>query len=59
MDSLQFYPNTVMKDGDELITYMHVNDITPSQNEPQQGSAAILLILFFIFMVASRSKKSK
>jgi hypothetical protein len=59
MDSLQFYPNAVMKDGDELITYMHVNGITPSQNEPQQGSAAILLILFFIFMVASRSKKSK
>jgi hypothetical protein len=59
MDSLQFYPNAVMKDSDELITYMHVNGITPSQNEPQQGSAAILLILFFIFMVASRSKKSK
>ena len=56
MDSVQFYPNAVMQDGDELITYMYVNGITPSHNEPQQGSAVILLILFFIFFMSSRRK---
>lgn len=59
MDSLQFYPNAIMQDSDEVITQIHVNRMTSNHNELKGGSAAILLILFFIFMVASRSKKSK
>lgn len=59
MDSIQFYPNAVMQDGDELITYMHVNGVTPYTNKPEQSSAAILLLLFLIFFAASRRNSSK
>lgn len=56
MDSLQFYPNTIMKDSDEVITQIHVNRMTSNHNEVKQGSAAILLILFLIFFMSSRRK---
>jgi len=59
MDSIQIYPNAIMRDGDELITYMHVNGVTPYTNKPEQSSAAILLLLFFIFFVVGRNKSSK
>ena len=59
MDSIQFYPNAIMQDGDEIITYMHVNGITPFSHWPKQGSAAILLLLFLIFFVVGRNKSSK
>lgn len=57
MDSLQFYPNSIMQDGDEVITYMHVNGLTSSNNQAQEGSAAVLLLLFFIFFYSQSKEK--
>ena len=59
MDSLQFYPNAIMQDGDEVITYMHVNGLTPSHNQPKEGSAVILLFMFVLIYMMSRNNTRK